>query len=209
MTLRVVGAGLGRTGTLWLKLALEKLLGAPCYHMAEVFEHPDHVAIWHAAARGEMPDWGTFLRGYAAAVDWPAAAFWPEIAAAFPDAIVLLSNRDAESWWKSASTTIFPASRQAAGPWREMVDALFANRFTAALDDKQACIAAFERHYADARRRIPPQRLLEWRASDGWAPICRALGVDQPDEPFPRVNTSEEFAAHAAALMQEPPANGE
>jgi hypothetical protein len=203
MTLRVIGAGLGRTGTLSLKIALEKLLGAPCYHMMEVFEHPEHVAAWHAAARGDMPDWRDLFRDYAAAVDWPAASFWPEIGAAFPDAVILLSTRDPESWWKSASTTIFPSSRQAEGPWREMIDAVFASRFTPALDDKEACLAAFERHYADARRRIPPARLLEWNASEGWPPLCRALGVPEPGEPFPRVNTGEEFAQRAEPLLRQ------
>jgi len=86
MTLRVVGAGLGRTGTNSLKVALEQLLGAPCYHMMEVFTHPEHIPDWHAAARGQMPDWHTLFAGYGAAVDWPAAAFWPEISAAFPGA---------------------------------------------------------------------------------------------------------------------------
>src|SRR3954447_22822143 len=57
VVLRVVGAGLGRTGTASLKQALERLLGAPCYHMAEVFTHLDHVPVWHAAIRGENVDW--------------------------------------------------------------------------------------------------------------------------------------------------------
>ena len=88
MTLRVVGAGLGRTGTLSLKVALERLLGAPCYHMAEVFGHPEHIPAWHAAARGTLPDWAELLAGYRAVVDWPSVAFWPELSQAFPDALV-------------------------------------------------------------------------------------------------------------------------
>ena len=201
MTLRVVGAGLGRTGTMSLKLALERLLGAPCYHMAEVFAHPEHVPLWHAAARGEAVDWHRLFRGYAAAVDWPVASFWPEVSEAFPDAVILHSVRDPESWWKSASGTIFPASRDASGEWRAMIEAMFASRFTSALDDERACIEAFERHNADVRARAPKERLVEWRASDGWGPLCAALGVAVPDEPFPRTNTSEEFQAmHAARL---------
>ena len=62
-----------------LKGALETLLGGRCYHMLEVFARPDHVPVWHAAARGEMPDWPKFLGDYTAAVDWPASAFWPEL----------------------------------------------------------------------------------------------------------------------------------
>jgi hypothetical protein len=196
MSLRVVGAGLGRTGTMSLKVALEKLLGAPCYHMAEVFSHPEHVASWRAAAQGDMPDWNRLFHGYAAAVDWPAAAFWPEISEAFPDAIVLLSVRDPQSWWKSAHDTIFPTSRAAPDPaWREMVEAMFRTRFTWDLDDRDACIAAFERHNARVRDEVSPDRLVEWRPSDGWEPLCTALGVPVPDEAFPRTNTTEEFLA--------------
>ena len=69
MTLRVIGAGLGRTGTNSLKLALEQLLGAPCYHMLEVMLHPQHTPSWEAAVRGEAVDWSALLNGYAATVD--------------------------------------------------------------------------------------------------------------------------------------------
>lgn len=200
MSLRVVGAGLGRTGTNSLKVALQQLLGGPCYHMIEVFAHPEHIPVWHAAARGEMPDWYSLFSGYAAAVDWPAAAFWPELSAAFPDAIVLLSVRDPQSWWQSASETIFPSiGQQAPGTeWRAMIDALFANRFTSAIDDQAAAIAAFERHNARVRATVPANRLVEWCASDGWAPLCAALGVPVPDEPFPRTNTREDWQARQA-----------
>ena len=194
MSLRVVGAGLGRTGTLSLKLALERLLGAPCYHMLEVFQHPEHVALWHAAARGEPVDWHALFSGYAAAVDWPVGSFWPEVSAAFPDALILLSTRSAESWWQSASRTIFPTSAKAAGtPWHAMWMELTENRFTTRLDDRAAAIAAYERHNADVRARAPKARLLEWSAEDGWEPLCRALGVPVPGEPFPHANSTEEF----------------
>ena len=192
--MRIVGAGLGRTGTLSLKLALERLLGAPCYHMLEVFEHPEHVAVWYAAARGEPVDWHALFAGYAAAVDWPVGSFWPEVSAAFPDALILLSTRGAESWWQSASQTIFPTSATMAGtPWHAMWMELARSRFTTRLDDRAAAIAAYERHNADVRARAPKPRLLEWSAKDGWGPLCRALGVPMPDEPFPHANSTEEF----------------
>ncbi len=80
--LRVIGAGLGRTGTNSLKLALEQLLGGRCYHMSEVVERPGDVPVWHAAIRGDRPDWSAFPAGYEAAVDWPVCAFWRELAEA-------------------------------------------------------------------------------------------------------------------------------
>lgn len=200
MTLRVVGAGLGRTGTMSLKAALERLLGAPCYHMLELFEHPEHVPRWHAAARGEAVDWVDLLGGYAAAVDWPSVTFWPELAQTFPDAIVLLSMRDPHAWWKSAHATIFPSIAEGPPEWRAMIEALFALRFTTKIDDEDACIEAYERHVAHVRATVPRERLIEWQPGDGWEPLARALGVAVPDEPFPHTNTTEEFQArHAGA----------
>lgn len=200
MTLRVVGAGLGRTGTASLKAALSQLLEAPCYHMVEVFARPADAFVWRDAAHGTMPDWDAFLSGYAAAVDWPAAAFWEELAAANPDAIILLSTRDAEKWWESASQTIF-APRGGGPPipgFEEMIEAILgAKRFTPNRHDKAEAIAAFEAHNAYVRRTAPKDRLVEWTASDGWAPLCRALDVPIPKMPFPKTNTREEWFERA------------
>jgi hypothetical protein len=196
MTLRVVGAGLGRTGSTSLKLALERLLGAPCYHMSEVFRHPEHIPHWHAAARGRMPDWHALFAGYAAAVDWPVGSFWPEISDAFPDALVVLSTRDAESWWASAHATIFQAMQRVDnGAWRDMIHEMFRSRFTPALDDRNACIAAYNSHVARVRRDAPKHRFLEWSPREGWQPLCDALGIPVPDEPFPHANSREAFLA--------------
>lgn len=195
MQFRVVGAGLGRTGTLSLRFALEQLLGAPCYHMSEVFAHLEHVPIWTAAARGEMPDWRQFLQGYGASVDWPGSAFWPEMAAAFPEAIVLLSQRPADKWWESAHATIFKGIGASAdvSPWHTMVHELFASRFITNLDDREAAIAAYERHNAKVRAEVPAERLLIWSPGDGWEPICAKLGLPVPSTPFPHVNSREEW----------------
>ena len=110
MSLQVVGAGLGRTGTASLKMALEELLGGRCHHMFEVLERPEEISVWTAAARGDMPDWQRLLSDYVALVDWPGASFWPELVEAFPDALVLLSVRDLDEWYDSAAATIFPES---------------------------------------------------------------------------------------------------
>jgi hypothetical protein len=123
---------------------------------------------------------------------------------AFAEAIVLLSVRDADSWWQSAHHTIFPAIQSQGDAWRVMIDDLFAARFTTALDDREACLAAFERHNDEVRRAVPRSRLVEWRASDGWERLCAALGVPVPSEPFPRVNTTQEFlAAHVGRGSRE------
>src|SRR4051812_27773969 len=103
MELRVVGAGVGRTGTYSLKLALERLLGGPCHHMLEVYNNPGQIPVWTDAIEGRPVDWSALLAGYRAVVDWPGVAFWRELAAANPDAFVLLSVRDPDAWYRSAS----------------------------------------------------------------------------------------------------------
>ena len=202
MKLKVIGAGLGRTGTYSLKLGLERLLGQPCYHMAEVFQHPEHIPMWHAAAKGEPVDWDGLLAGYGASVDWPSAAFYEELIRAYPDAIVVHSTRDPELWWASASETIFcgiDSRSQDNAEWHAMIMAVLADRFTAEIHCKDACIDAFNRFNARVAQVVPPERLVVWQACQGWEPLCQALNLPVPDEPFPKANTKEEFIARIKA----------
>jgi|ERR1035437_654951 hypothetical protein len=202
MSLRVVGAGVGRTGTNSLKLALEQVLGAPCHHMFEIRSDPAQIPRWIDAIEGRPADWSRMLAGYSALVDWPGASFWPELAAANPDALVLLSVRDPEDWYRSASNTIFPVLANPPAemqPWMEAVRRLLRERFSDRFDDPMAMMDAFERHNAAVRDAIPPERLLEWSVGDGWEPICDRLGVDVPPKAFPNTNSTSEFAARVTA----------
>jgi hypothetical protein len=199
VTIRVIGAGLGRTGTTSLKGALEQLLGGPCYHMVEVFGHPEHVPIWHAAMRDEPVDWAALLDGYVAVVDYPGAAVWRAMADAFPDAPVLLSTRrGADEWWRSASATILATRDDVTGmeAWVAMSRAMF-ERTGVDGSDETGSKAAYERHNAEVRSEVPAGRLIEWQPADGWGPLCEGLGVPLPDEPFPHANTTAEFRAMA------------
>jgi hypothetical protein len=194
VTLRVVGPGLGRTGTYSLKLALERLLGGRCHHMAEVLADPQrHLALWGPVLRGEEADWNEVFAGYVAQVDFPGAAFWREICGAFPEALVVLSTRPAEAWYRSAAATIFQLGEgHGSSPFRDVWRERFGDRF----DDPDAMIAAYERHNAAVRSFVPANRLVEWTVGDGWEPLCDRLGLSVPDEPFPWTNTTEEFRSH-------------
>jgi hypothetical protein len=201
MALRVVGAGLGRTGTHSLKLALEHLLGGPCYHMLEVFGHPEDVPRWQRAFDGDamaVAQWDEIFDGYVAAVDWPASAFWKPMSEAYPDAVILLSTRSsADAWYTSATNTIFEAMRTGTFPdkaWTRMATDML-GQFTPDINDAAAAKAAYERHNANVRATAPSERLVDWHPGDGWEPICTALGVPVPETPFPHVNTTEEFQA--------------
>ena len=200
MTLKLIGAGFGRTGTLSLKFALERLGFAKCYHMMAVVEQPHHAALWQAAWRGDEP-WEALFDGYAAAVDWPAAAFWEPLMAFYPEARVILTVRDAASWYESAAATIFRSMQEglrADDPVRRKRlamanDIIVEGTFGGDLDDKANAIAVYEANVARVRAVVPPERLIVFDSRDGWAPLCRALGVSVPDEPYPRVNTTGEF----------------
>ena len=194
MNLRVVGTGLPRTGTSSLKEALEYLLGGRCYHMSVIPGHPFELgAGWNWALAGDTPDWDQLLDGYVAAVDWPASIFWRELSEANPDALVLLSTRDTtEMWWRSVEEMILPYARMAfAADWTEGRGLLtLLERFTGTerWDDPTTLRAAYERHNAEVKKIVPRQRLLEWRAAEGWSPLCHALGVPVPDLPFPWID---------------------
>ena len=202
MGLRVVGAGLGRTGTHSLKVALEQLLGGPCYHMLEVLGHPEHIGVWDAAVHGDTPDWGQFLSGYVATVDWPAAAFWRPLSEQWTEAVVLLSVRDdSAKWWKSAHETIFEATAlptppdEGAAAFTNMTKAMLDECFTPQWREEAPARAAYEAHNESVRASVPAERLVEWHPGDGWEPLCRALGTAVPDEPFPHLNSTDEFRA--------------
>jgi hypothetical protein len=197
MPLEVVGAGFGRTGTLSLKNALEKIGFGPCYHMMEVFPRFDHVKMWHDAAFGRPVDWEVLFRDFKATVDWPSTRWWREIAAHFPKAKVLLSLRDPEAWYKSMYDTIYqpmtwpmrddmPEQMRLQG---EMVrKAILAETFDNRFEDKAYAIEVFNRHNEEVKRTVDPSRLLVFEARMGWEPLCRFLGVPIPDEPYPRLN---------------------
>lgn len=201
MPLKVVGAGFGRTGTNSLKLALEQLGFGPCHHMFEVRDNPDQLPYWQAAARGEIPDWDDVFANYNASVDWPSARFWRELAAHFADARVLLSIRSPESWFKSVHATIWQSMRNREklepGPRRERLDMgyelVVRQTFDERLDDPDYAMSVFRAHNEAVQREIPPERLLVYTVGDGWEPLCRFLGVDVPDTPYPHTNSTAEF----------------
>jgi len=201
MAIEVVGAGFGRTGTTSLKIALEKLGFDKCYHMFEVRAHPEHVPLWAAAHRGEKVDWDALFAGYRATVDWPSCNLWRELAAFYPEAKVILTTRDPERWYESIMNTIYPSSMDAAsstdptarafGTWA--VEIIWNRVFDGRMQDKAHVLDVLRRHEADVRASVPAGRLLVFDAAQGWAPLCRFLGKPVPEEPYPRLNTTDDF----------------
>jgi hypothetical protein len=201
MAIEVIGAGFGRTGTLSLKQALEQLGFGRCYHMMEIFGLPSHPAIWRAANRGETVDWNALFEGFRSTVDWPSCNFWREQMRAYPDAKVILSLRDSDAWYDSVMNTIWKFSAMSLGtPMAEseqskmVFELIWDGKFQRRMDDKRHVIEVFERHNQDVIDSVPAEKLLVYRPGDGWDPLCRFLGVPVPATPYPRTNSTEEFA---------------
>jgi hypothetical protein len=166
--------------------------------MLEIINDPAQVPGWTDAIEGRDVDWQKLLNGYVAQVDWPGASFWQEISGANPDALVVLSTRDPDAWYRSAANTIFHVFENpipGLEEWFGSVHKLFRERFSDDLGNATAMIDAFERHNAQVRAGVPASQLLEWTPSDGWGPICERLGVAVPNEPFPATNTTNETRA--------------
>jgi Sulfotransferase domain len=211
MTLEVIGAGFGRTGTMSLKVALEELGFGPCYHMTEVFAHPEHVELWSAATQGEPLDWERIFDGYRATVDWPGCTFYNELMESYPDAKVILTVRDPQGWYESAYNTIYritgaasspifylaglimPRARRMKQAHRMIVELIWERDLDGRFEDREYAIATFERHTEEVEQRVPAEKLLVYEVKEGWAPLCEFLGVEVPNKPFPHLNDAEVF----------------
>jgi len=193
MSVSVIGAGFGRTGTESMKQALEMLGVGPCHHMIEVLQSPDQMGIWRGIAAGGPPDWDRAFAGFGSAVDWPSAAYWRETAAHFPDAKALLTVRDAEKWYDSINNTIFEIIRIKDDPATLAIGLIRDRVFGGNIEDRDHVIATYEKNVADVKAAFGPDRLLAYELGSGWDPLCNFLGLPVPDEAFPRVNSTAEF----------------
>jgi hypothetical protein len=203
MPLKVIGAGMPRTGTLSLKHALEELGFGPCHHMTELARHPDRWPLWERAFDGEAVDWDAIFEGFGATVDAPACFLYREIAAHYPQAKVILTVRDPERWFDSMRATIYAdgyrekLAQTPIAPFMAKMLGFAARRrgigspgkpLASTPPDRDAAIAGFHAHNAEVRATIPSERLLVFEARQGWAPLCRFLRVPVPETPFPHFN---------------------
>jgi len=203
LDIKVLGAGFGRTGTNSLKLALEEIGYGPSYHMYEVASNPDHIDLWNRAIDGDSLDVDKLFSDYTSAVDWPAVAFLPTLLALFPRAKVVLTLRDSGEWFESATKTIFKfmllsdfvsdrTSKKLVEMSRRLIlEKVFSNKYF----DKDFCVDVYNRHIQEVIKMVPKDRLLIYKVSDGWAPLCNFLGVSIPNKPFPFTNDRKSFFA--------------
>jgi len=212
MAIEVFGTGQGRTGTTSLKAALEHLGFGKCYHMFELFKHPEEVVYFEKAERGEKVDWETLFKGYRSACDFPVIRYYQQILALYPDAKVIHTTRDPESWFKSVSDTIFWATQPTplrmlkmmirlpfSSTLRKRLRVLKYNGmmvrkvFGEDLKNKSAVISLFNAYNDEILHSIPKEKMLVYDVKSGWGPLCAFLNVPVPGIPFPKSNTTDEF----------------
>lgn len=209
--MKLIGAGLPRTGTLTQKVALEMLGLGPCYHMVSVLADLGQAQLWQRALEGDI-SFSEIFDGYGSTVDWPGGYFYRELMEAYPDAKVLLSVREPESWERSMRDTVWAvrngeslvrllSSAQAHvnpqwAAFLQMIDDLLwrdRGTFASGHEDSEELIDAMRRHEEEVKATVPSDRLLVWSVIEGWEPLCEFLDVPVPDVPFPHVNDSKEF----------------
>jgi len=203
MALKIIGAGMGRTGTASLKVALEALDLGHCYHMTEVLKEPQRTADWIKAAEGHA-DWEKIFTGYTATVDNPGCNFWKELADFYPDAKVILTVRDAQKWFDSTNETIHSvefAKFIKNSPFGEMIQKTIWNFMENRMQDKAYMMNFFEQRTTEIINTIAAERLLVYRVGDGWPPLCEFLGVPIPNIDFPHINSRDETKQILAGLI--------
>jgi hypothetical protein len=216
--MKVIGAGLPRTGTLSQKVALEMLGFGPCYHMVNVLGDLTQVPLWTSALDG-APDWPAIFGEHQSTVDWPGGFFYRELLEAYPEARVVLSTRDPEAWEKSMRDTVWGTyfgdtlishlsyARAKVDPqWAAFVSMMMRMLWTdeATFADHHAepgqLAEGMVRFQEEVQRDVPADRLLVWGVTEGWGPLCEFLDVDVPDAPFPRLNESKQYVERVVSM---------
>jgi hypothetical protein len=214
--MKVFGTGFGRTGTMSLKIALEKLGMGPCYHMKEIVIRPSHIKMWYDISQDDNPKWDQLFKNFNSGVDYPVCLFYGELINKFPDAKFILTLRDFDSWYKSTANTIYKVPtmlpewfKKVIFPIEKFIEmqinliwvGIFRNNF----NERESARLIYNEHIVNVKNTIPHDRLLIYHVHEGWEPLCEFLNVDIPDNiPFPHVNDTAEMLRNFSIIKALP-----
>jgi len=222
MSIKIIGAGLPRTGTNTLKGSLEMLGYTKTYHMKELLVNPEKLTYWKTLKETGTTNWKDLYNGYQATVDFPAYPWYKEHMKQYPDAKVILTVRPFEKWYTSVYSTIWQAGPQTPMQKIAMMGKLLFNPrlrsvikcvkfgkgtiFGVTLQDKFMDKAfaekMFNKHIEDVKAYVPADKLLVYDVSEGWGPLCKFLGVPEPNEEPLHLNKKEDFKVMLVELMK-------
>ena len=223
MSIQVIGAGFGRTGTKSLQLALEQLGFGKCYHMEMLLRNPGGIQYWNEADKTGNTDWNSLFKDeYHSIVDFPGSIYYQQLANYYPEAKVVLTVRDPEKWYESVRKTIFafdpgiglklkmllmlPFSSTARNLFKVILhndSVIWKKLFNGKFKDKAYAIQRYQEHIEEVKRNIPANRLLVYEVKEGWEPLCQFLNKPVPDTPFPNTNKGEDFHTWATGIVKD------
>lgn len=211
MSIQVIGAGMGRTGTMSLKHALEELGYKKCHHMIEVMQDKSQLQYWNAMEKNRTADYEAMLQGYTSIVDFPGSLYYKELMQKYPDAKVILTVRNPEDWYRSCRDTIYnlpgglkrimmkfigffkPDVAHVANVFDYVDLSIWNGLFKGKFEDKEFAIKIFNEWTEEVKRSVPPEKLLIFQAKEGWKPLCDFLGKPIPETSYPNTNNTAEF----------------
>ncbi|QIX01340.1 hypothetical protein AMS68_006857 [Peltaster fructicola] len=227
--MQVLSLGMSRTGTASMKEALHILGHQRVHHAYELYTHPEQcvkwLAAWDAKAKCDKTalqrhTWDELLEGYTAVTDMPAVCFAQELIEAYPQAKVILVERDEQAWYQSFDTGVIQTyfdnapvtgiismlDHKLMRPIHELWTRLFAHsdgyfHSTTKSEMQKNALQVYRDHNALVRLVTPPERLLCFKLKDGWQPLCEFLQVDKPEVPFPSVNEGDAVKEVVAAFV--------
>ncbi|KUJ19719.1 uncharacterized protein LY89DRAFT_458555 [Mollisia scopiformis] len=216
--MKVLNLSMIRTGTTSIQRALEILGIQPVAHGFTIFTQSHDLLMWQRGLRTkywptpntapfDRQEFDNLLGQYEGLSDWPCIAFSQELIAAYPEAKVILVEREIESWYKSFTTTatnnvfwdvfyyIAMLDYYHLGQFQIMTRLLVKGWFKAEnqVEFEANAKRVYREHYQNVKVWTPKEKLLVFGLQEGWEPLCRFLDVPVPDVPFPRINDSEEL----------------
>lgn len=133
-----------------------------------------------------------------------ASPFAPDLIKAYPDAKVVVVQRDFETWWPSFQAELLDQffNRQTA-LLAFVGSTFFGMRFGHALHNiyfgffdagnlqeiQDHARATYDQYFEEIRALVPSERRLEYQLGTGWEPLCTFLGKEVPDVEFPFSNS--------------------
>ena len=166
-------------------------------------------------------EWDQLLAEYGAVTDVPVLAFWEDLVLAYPEAKVVIMERDIEKWYKSFDDAVVTTLWTNKGKWIAGLDPWYvgpirevhrrwAKDWMGVSSEEDMRLKAKEKyreHYELLRRTVSKDRLLEYQLERGWGPLCDFLGKDIPDVEFPRVNETASMHEKVSIIRRQGLAN--
>jgi len=213
MSIKIIGVGFPRTGTMTLKKALETLGFEKTYHYKDLIAMPERLKYWQELKNYGQTDFEKLFDGFEATVDFPGYPYYKILLKKYPDAKVILTKRNFELWYESTNKTIWQSAHKPVSAkiriflkrsfnkrFRNIFKCImfmrktylnkqFNNNFGSKLNAEKV----FLKHIDDVTNYVPKEQLLIYEVAEGWKPLCDFLGLDIPKESFPHLNKKEDF----------------